>query len=302
MRVALISMDPVASVSLRFVAAFLQSPHEVVAVISGPATAGFGGHDGEDSEDAHDADLTSYRRFLAARAAPEPDQVLDRYPTLDALREVRAFPYNTLDDVRGVDAEHLVRASGAELLILPAAPLLPRSLFGSPRFGTINYHAGVAPWYRGTAALYRALRELDLKRVGYTLHLVDDGVDSGDIVHQEIVPVLADDSELTIAERCELAAAKAIVALVTALERDGQLLRRAQNLSVGRTYRGFPTAREWCELADIMQSDAWFQRCAEQRRGAAAEPDAAGARSAGCGGDGSSRDASVTPNARMNEK
>ena len=123
------------------------------------------------------------------------------------------------------------------------------------------------PWYRGTATLYRAHRNLDKCCVGYTLHFVDEGVDTGDIIHQEVVNISALDSEPTILDRCEVSAARAIVRLVDEFERDGALPRKRQDPAVGRTYRGFPTAREWCDLADLMQAESWRLMCADRFSG-----------------------------------
>ncbi len=51
----------------------------------------------------------------------------------------------------------------------------------------INYHAGMNPKYRGQHPAYWALANGDAENAGVTVHLVDAGVDTGDILYQERV-------------------------------------------------------------------------------------------------------------------
>lgn len=51
----------------------------------------------------------------------------------------------------------------------------------------INYHAGINPKYRGMCGGYWALANGDAVNFGVTVHLVDHGVDTGDILQWETV-------------------------------------------------------------------------------------------------------------------
>jgi len=48
----------------------------------------------------------------------------------------------------------------------------------------INYHAGITPKYRGQHPAYWALVEDDADHAGVTIHLVDEGVDTGAVLYQ----------------------------------------------------------------------------------------------------------------------
>ena len=48
----------------------------------------------------------------------------------------------------------------------------------------INYHAGINPKYRGQAGGYWALAMGDPGNAGVTLHLVDEGIDTGGVLYQ----------------------------------------------------------------------------------------------------------------------
>jgi methionyl-tRNA formyltransferase len=48
----------------------------------------------------------------------------------------------------------------------------------------INYHAGINPKYRGQHPGYWALANGDAENAGVTIHLVDEGVDTGSVLYQ----------------------------------------------------------------------------------------------------------------------
>jgi methionyl-tRNA formyltransferase len=62
-----------------------------------------------------------------------------------------------------------------------------------PKYSTINCHAGKLPFYRGRNILNWALIN-DEKEFGITVHYIDEGIDTGDILLQKTFPITdADD-------------------------------------------------------------------------------------------------------------
>jgi phosphoribosylglycinamide formyltransferase-1 len=64
----------------------------------------------------------------------------------------------------------------------------------------LNIHPALLPSFPGEEAQRQAL-EYGVKFTGCTVHLVDEGVDTGPIVCQAVVPVLDDDTPETLAAR-----------------------------------------------------------------------------------------------------
>jgi phosphoribosylglycinamide formyltransferase-1 len=64
----------------------------------------------------------------------------------------------------------------------------------------LNIHPALLPSFPGEEAQRQAL-EYGVKFTGCTVHLVDEGVDTGPIVCQAVVPVLDDDTPETLAVR-----------------------------------------------------------------------------------------------------
>ena len=79
----------------------------------------------------------------------------------------------------------------------------------------INYHAGINPKYRGQHPGYWALAEGDAENAGVTIHLVDEGVDTGSVLYQTRVTFEPQD---TIASYQHIQAAHALPLFARAIE------------------------------------------------------------------------------------
>lgn len=75
-----------------------------------------------------------------------------------------------------------------DMFIVIAFKILPRKLFTLPRLGSINIHGSLLPKYRGAAPINWALINGE-KETGLTSFLLNDKVDTGDIVLQEKVAI-----------------------------------------------------------------------------------------------------------------
>ncbi len=64
----------------------------------------------------------------------------------------------------------------------------------------VNVHPALLPAFPGAHAVADALAA-GVTQTGATVHLVDEGVDTGPVLAQEVVPVLADDTEETLHAR-----------------------------------------------------------------------------------------------------
>lgn len=79
----------------------------------------------------------------------------------------------------------------------------------------VNIHPSLLPAFPGLEAWRQAL-EYGVKVTGCTVHLVDQGIDSGPILAQETVPVLQDDTAETLHTRIQEAERRLYPAVVGA--------------------------------------------------------------------------------------
>lgn len=78
--------------------------------------------------------------------------------------------------------------------------IFKKEILSIPRFGVINCHAGKLPFYRGRNILNWALIN-DEDEFGITVHFVDEGIDTGDIILQKTYPIVDTDTYKTLLEK-----------------------------------------------------------------------------------------------------
>jgi formyltetrahydrofolate-dependent phosphoribosylglycinamide formyltransferase len=90
------------------------------------------------------------------------------------------------------------------------------------RFGgrVLNTHPALLPAFPGAHAVADALAH-GVHVTGATVHLVDDGVDTGPIVAQQAVPVRADDDVDTLHERIKVTERRLLVEVLARLASEG---------------------------------------------------------------------------------
>jgi folate-dependent phosphoribosylglycinamide formyltransferase PurN len=77
-----------------------------------------------------------------------------------------------------------IKENQPSVVLLAGCRLLSRDTLAKIPCPVLNYHAGIAPKYRGMNGGYWALASGDAENFGTTVHLVDAGVDTGGVVRQ----------------------------------------------------------------------------------------------------------------------
>lgn len=91
--------------------------------------------------------------------------------------------------IREPEAVERIRALAPDLIIVAAfGQILPQELLDIPRLGCVNIHASLLPKLRGAAPIQWAVINGE-KESGITLMQMDAGLDTGDILFREAVPI-----------------------------------------------------------------------------------------------------------------
>ena len=93
----------------------------------------------------------------------------------------------------------------------------------------VNIHPSLLPAFPGLEAWKQAL-DHGVKVTGCTVHFVDQGIDSGPIIAQETVPVLAGDTAESLHERIQVAERRLYPAVVAALAQGKILVKGRQTV------------------------------------------------------------------------
>ncbi len=146
--------------------------------------------------------------FVAVRAS-RPDS------TLIALAEAKNIPVLAPKAVNAPESFAEIAGFAAELHVsMSYDQILREKILALPPRGTLNCHAGALPFYRGRNPLTWALINGETE-FGVTVHWVDLGIDTGDIVRQIKVPISATDTYATLLKTAETLCADTLVDAVS---------------------------------------------------------------------------------------
>ncbi|HMK75427.1 MAG TPA: methionyl-tRNA formyltransferase [Thermodesulfobacteriota bacterium] len=85
-------------------------------------------------------------------------------------------------------------------VVVAYGQILPESVLKIPKYGAVNVHASLLPKYRGAAPIAWAILKGE-KVTGVTTMVMDEGMDTGDILLQAEVPISAEDTCQTLHDR-----------------------------------------------------------------------------------------------------
>ncbi len=97
--------------------------------------------------------------------------------------------------------------------------IIPPWMLGLPRYGNINVHASLLPKYRGAAPIQWAIANGE-EATGVTTMLLNEGLDTGDILLQREMAIAQEDTSLTLAPRLAALGAELLVETLRGLEQE----------------------------------------------------------------------------------
>lgn len=99
------------------------------------------------------------------------------------------------------EARAALEAAQADVMVVAAYGLiLPQWTLDLPRFGCLNIHASLLPRWRGAAPIHRAIEAGDAQ-TGVTIMQMDAGLDTGDMLLMEPLPIAADDTTASLHDK-----------------------------------------------------------------------------------------------------
>lgn len=182
--------------ALRPLEALLASRHEVVAVVTQPDKPG----------DRGAVSVSAVKKYALTRGLP-------------VLQYARVSKEG-VDELRDLHADIFVTAAYGQIL--------SRAILDAPRYGVVNIHASLLPKYRGSSPVQWALINGE-KETGVTIMQTAEGLDTGDILMAERIPIGPDDDAGTLLDNLSELGASAIVRFLDELENDGAVHGTPQN-------------------------------------------------------------------------
>lgn len=171
------------------------------------------------------------------------------------LAELLNIPVFTPASLRTPEAQQQFENLHTDVAVVVAYGLiLPKAILDSPKYGCINIHASLLPRWRGAAPIQRAILAGD-KDTGITTMQMDEGLDTGEMLLQEIIPITTSSTASQIHDRLSQIGAHLIVKTLYDLEMSD--LYPQKQPADGVTYAGKLSKEEgllnWQQDANVLE-------------------------------------------------
>jgi methionyl-tRNA formyltransferase len=169
------------------------------------------------------------QRLAAARRGPRRE--VDFYRAFSEVVE-------EVPNANAAECERRLTSLAPDVIVLGGSRILKAHILSVPSIGVLNPHPGLLPAYRGVDVIPWALYNGD--PLGVTVHFVDPGIDTGDIVAQRRMDVQPGDTLASLRRRADRMLGQLMVEVLSKLAVSGQIDRRPQDRASGRLYRLMP--------------------------------------------------------------
>jgi methionyl-tRNA formyltransferase len=170
--------------------------------------------------------------YDVAAVVTQPDRPRGRgnknaSPPVKETAEVLKIPVLQPVKIKDPDFISLLRGLHPDVIVVVAfGRILPKDILTIPEHGCINVHASLLPKYRGAAPIHRAVINGE-KVTGITTMYMDEGLDTGDMILHETVPIHDDDNAGAVHDRLAVLGAELLIKTLS-LIRCGRAPRQPQ--------------------------------------------------------------------------
>ncbi len=121
----------------------------------------------------------------------------------------------------------IVRELSPDVAVVVAfGQILPQAFLDIPRYGCINVHASLLPRYRGAAPIQRVVIDGE-KETGVTIMQMDAGLDTGDMLARQVVPIAPDETGGSLHDKLMTIGGPLLLAVLRQIE-EGSAVRTPQ--------------------------------------------------------------------------
>ncbi len=120
--------------------------------------------------------------------------------------------------IKEAEAVEYLRTFGADIFVVAAfGQILSSEILHMPKFGCVNIHASLLPMYRGAAPIQAVIVNKE-KETGVTIMQMDEGLDTGDMLMKEVIPIAEDETGESLHDKLSELGADMIVKALVAIE------------------------------------------------------------------------------------
>lgn len=121
--------------------------------------------------------------------------------------------------VRDEEFVKTLRAYNPDVMVVVAfGQIIPLSILKMPKYGCVNIHGSLLPKYRGAAPIQWAVLDGE-KETGITTILMDEGIDTGDILLKKTIKIDTDETSGSLFDKLMALGAETILETLDELEK-----------------------------------------------------------------------------------
>ena len=121
--------------------------------------------------------------------------------------------------IKTPEAVAQLRTYEADIFVVAAfGQILSKEILAMPKYGCVNIHASLLPKYRGAAPIQWAVIDGE-EETGVTIQQMNEGVDTGDILMQEVVKLDAKETGASLFDKLAVCGAQLIVKTLVEIEK-----------------------------------------------------------------------------------
>ncbi|MGD9128608.1 MAG: formyl transferase [Planctomycetia bacterium] len=145
------------------------------------------------------------------------------------------IPIIYCNDLNEPAVAETLKKTKPDLVIFTGGGLIRKAVLDHSGEGILNCHMGILPKYRGMDVVEWPILEDNPNQVGMTVHFMDEGVDTGDILRIQEVPIIPHETIQQLRERFEPIMCRTMVDTCCDYL-NHKLERRSQKLKEGKQY------------------------------------------------------------------
>lgn len=124
-------------------------------------------------------------KILARMSIPRIMKLLIQFNLSD-----KEIPEETVQKVKSINSQktiEILHRLNPDAIVVNGTRIISKKVLASVTSPFINTHMGITPKYRGIHCGYWAIAMNDKENCGVTIHLVDEGIDTGGVLNQDTI-------------------------------------------------------------------------------------------------------------------
>jgi methionyl-tRNA formyltransferase len=150
-------------------------------------------------------------------------------------------------------ARSVIAALEPDIIVRVSGGILKREVFGLACTAALNIHHGVAPRIRGMWSIPWGIVEGRTDWIGATVHLIDDGIDTGCVLWRGSPQIAPGDTATELFFRAHLEAVEALVRVIEIYTRGDKPSTHAKPEAEASVYRSAPGLAAWIRFLYLLR-------------------------------------------------